>query len=73
MERTARISRALGALAVLFLLGFGIASARTYNKGLTVWFDDQTIGAGDEVRGDVEIIYGTLTCNTGAVIDGNVR
>jgi hypothetical protein len=73
MERTARISRALGALAVLFLLGFGIASARTYNKGLTVWFDDQTIGAGDEVRGDVEIIYGTLNCNTGAVIDGNVR
>jgi hypothetical protein len=63
----------LTALAIVFLAGFGVASARTYNHGLTVWFNDQTVGAGDEVRGDVEIIYGSLTCNAGAVIDGNVR
>jgi hypothetical protein len=64
---------ALTALAIMFAVAFGVASARTYNHGLTVWFDDQTIGAGDEVRGDVAVIYGTLTCNDGAAIKGNVR
>jgi hypothetical protein len=74
MERIARgTSLALTALAIMFLIGFGVASARTYNHGMTVWFNDQTIGDGDEVRGDVEVIYGSLTCNAGAAIKGNVR
>jgi hypothetical protein len=49
------------------------ASARTYDRGHTVFFSDETIGFGDEVRGDLEIMFGNVTCTRGGLIDGNVR
>ena len=49
------------------------ASARTYDRGHTVFFSDETLGAGDEVRGDLEIMFGSVTCTQGGAIDGNVR
>jgi len=62
------------AFALLFAGALGVASARTYNHGLTVWFnDDVTIGLGDEVRGDLDIVFGDVTCTAGGVIDGSVR
>jgi hypothetical protein len=72
------LSRRLGLVLVLVTVVFsatlGIASARTYNHGLTVWFNDEvTLGDGDEVRGDLDIVFGDVTCSSGAVIDGSVR
>jgi hypothetical protein len=65
---------ALAAFALLFMAALGVASARTYNHGLTVWFNnDVTIGFGDEVRGDLDIVFGDVTCAAGGVIDGSVR
>ncbi|MGP6158869.1 MAG: hypothetical protein ACLPYS_15415 [Vulcanimicrobiaceae bacterium] len=63
------------ALAVLltFAASASIASARTYNHGKTVWFSDVTIGDGDEVRGDLVVVFGSASCTDGGVIDGNVR
>jgi len=69
-----RITLVLVLVAVVFSATLGIASARTYNHGLTVWFnDDVTLGDGDEVRGDLDIVFGDVTCSSGAVIDGSVR
>jgi len=60
--------------ATLVALTFAAASARTYNHGLTVWFNnDVTIGDGDEIRGDLDILFGDATCTAGGAIDGNVR
>ncbi len=63
----------LFAVAVAFAFGSAVASARTYDRGHTVFFKDVSLGNGDEVRGDLEIVYGKVTCNAGAVVDGNVR
>ncbi len=69
-----RIGIAALALGVLFALTFAAASARTYNHGVTVWFNnDLTIGDGDEIRGDLDIVFGDATCTAGGAIDGNVR
>lgn len=64
---------AVAALVAIFFVTFAFASAKTYNHGKIVWFSDQTIGAGDEIRGDLEIIYGNVTCEEGASISGSVR
>jgi hypothetical protein len=63
------------ALAVLLFCAAGVSSAnaRTYNHGKTVWFSDVTIGDGDEVRGDLDVVFGSATCTDGGTIDGNVR
>lgn len=72
-----RLFGRLGLLCVAFVLVFAAvataASARTYDRGHTVFFSDETIGAGDEVRGDLEIMFGDVTCTQGGIIDGNVR
>ena len=76
---TCRRRRPLGVvLAILVAVGMLFASmkhasARTYNEGQTVLFRDQTIGDGDEVRGDLDIVFGSVTCESGAQIDGNVH
>jgi hypothetical protein len=67
------LATALAAFAILFALGAHAASAHTYNKSLTIWFDDKTLDDGDVVKGDVNILFGDLTCNDGAVIAGDVR
>ena len=64
---------ALAALIALFIATFAFASASTYKHGKTVWFSDQTIGAGDVIAGDLDIIYGNVTCEDGASIGGSVR
>jgi hypothetical protein len=50
----------------------GIVSARTYDRGLNIWSDGVTLSEGDEVRGDVAVVFGTLACDGPATIDGNV-
>lgn len=61
------------AFAAIFAATLSFASARTYHHGKTVWFSDATIAAGDEVRGNLDIVFGDVTCEDGATIDGNVR
>jgi len=61
------------ALVVLLALTMSFASARAYDYGKTVWFSDTTIAAGDEVRGDLDVVFGSVTCEEGATIHGNVR
>jgi len=62
------------ACAALFAATLAGASARTYNHGVTVWFNnDLTIGDGDEIRGDLDIVFGEANCTMGGAIDGNVR
>ncbi|GAC1441882.1 MAG: hypothetical protein NVS2B8_00050 [Vulcanimicrobiaceae bacterium] len=63
----------LVALGVMFAITLSAASARTYNHGKTVWFGDTTIAAGDDVRGNLDVVFGNVTCEDGAVIEGNVR
>ena len=60
------------ALLGCFLSLAGTASARTFSHGLNVWSDGVTLNEDDEVRGDVNVIFGTLTCDGPATIDGNV-
>ncbi len=61
------------ALLAMLLATIGFASARTFDHGKTVWFSDTTIAAGDVVRGDLDIIFGSVTCEDGATIEGSVR
>jgi peptidoglycan/LPS O-acetylase OafA/YrhL len=61
------------AVLVLFAGSASSAGAHTYNHGKTVWFSDVTIGDGDEVRGDLVVVFGSATCTGGGIIDGNVR
>lgn len=63
----------LSALLAIVLATSTLASAATYAHGKTVWFSDQTIGAGDVIRGDLDIVYGNVTCEDGATIAGSVR
>lgn len=62
-------------LAFALIVGFSLsaASARTYDRGKTVWFSNLTIGDGDEIRGNLEVVFGNVTCGDGAKIDGDVR
>ncbi len=63
----------VAALVALFTVTIALASATTYGHGKTVWFSDVTIGAGDDIRGDLDIVYGNVTCEDGAAIGGSVR
>ncbi len=75
-RRPRPVIAALAAIALLIgLLAATVtsASARTYNHGKTVWFNDTTIAEDDEVRGDLDIVFGSVTCEDGATIDGSVR
>ena len=56
-----------------FLIAFATAaSAHTYTHGLDVWSDSVALTGSDEVRGDVNVVFGTLACDGPATIDGNV-
>jgi hypothetical protein len=61
------------AFVAIFAVSLSIASARTYNHGKTVWFSDVTIGDGDVVHGDLDVVFGSAVCEDGAEVDGNVR
>jgi len=63
----------VAAFVAILAASFSFASAKTYNHDKTVWFTNETIGDGDEVRGDLDIVFGSVTCEDGGVIDGNVR
>ncbi len=63
----------IAALIAILAATVAFASAKTYNHGKTVWFSDVTIGAGDDIRGDLDIVYGSVTCEDGATIGGSVR
>jgi hypothetical protein len=73
MRRFAPLALALAGLILIVGLGASAASARTYAHGKTVWFSDKTLSDGDEVRGDLDVVFGNVRCEEGAVIDGNVR
>jgi hypothetical protein len=73
MRRFAPLALGLAALVLFVAFGAGAASARTYARGQTVWFSDKTLSNGDEVRGDLDVVFGNVRCEEGAVIDGNVR
>jgi hypothetical protein len=48
------------------------ASAKTYNHGVTVFMSERTIGPDDVVDGDLNVIFGSVTCD-GGTIHGEVR
>jgi len=73
MRRFVPFALALAGLVVFLGFNPSVASARTYAHGHTVWFSDKTFADGDEVRGDLDIVFGNVRCESGAVIDGNVR
>ena len=68
-----RLSFVVAALCALLVVTLGLASAKTYDGGKTVWFSDVTIGSGDVVRGNLDVVFGNVTCENGAAIDGSVR
>jgi hypothetical protein len=49
----------------------GIAQARTYSHSTSVFFGNLTLGPDDEVDGDLNVIFGSATCD-GATIHGDV-
>ena len=49
------------------------ASAESFSRGKTVWFSHLDLGEGDVVRGNLDIVFGSVTCDDGAVVDGDVR
>jgi hypothetical protein len=63
---------AIALLAAWMLASPQAASAHTYKHGLTIFYKDQTLGPDDEVDGDLNVIFGDVTCD-GASITGNVR
>jgi hypothetical protein len=63
----------VAAFAAVFISSQTIATANSHYGTKTVWFKDVTIGANDEVHGDLDIVFGTVTCEDGGQIDGNVR
>ncbi len=69
--------RRAGLLVIAFALLLGVsispAFARTFDRGKTVWFSNLQIGAGDEVRGNLDVVFGNVVCSDGAEIDGDVR
>jgi hypothetical protein len=73
LARLRPLGTVLFAALVLGMLAPGTASARTYTHELNVWSDGVTLGEGDEVRGDVNVIFGTLVCDGPATIDGDVN
>jgi hypothetical protein len=63
----------VAALIAILAATITFASAKTYSHGRTVWFSDVTIDASDDIRGDLDIVYGNVTCGDGATIGGSVR
>jgi hypothetical protein len=61
------------ALVAVFAATLSFASAHTFAHGKTVWFSDTTVGDGDEIRGDLDVVFGNVVCENGGVVDGNVR
>ncbi len=73
MVRSLRVPAALAAVLIVLTLTVHAAAAKTYNHDKVVFFSDQKLGAGDEVKGDLEVVFGNVICEDGAIIDGNVR
>jgi len=73
MKNAGRV--ALFAMLVVCML-FGAAaqraSAKTYEHGHTTWFGSDTLETDDVVNGDLNVIFGDVTCD-GATITGSVR
>jgi len=61
----------LVALFALLVSSLSFASAKSTSRGLTVWFTNETID--DDVHGNVNIVFGSATCDDGVTIYGNVR
>ena len=72
-RRSILVLVSLVALAAIFSASLGVASARTHHHGMSVWFSDETIEAGDDVAGDLDIFFGNVTCADGGHIEGNVH
>ena len=62
---------AIVGIFAMFAASDSFASAGTHNGATTVWFRDTTID--HEVRGDLDIVFGNVTCTDDGVIDGDVR
>ncbi|HTV73425.1 MAG TPA: hypothetical protein VME66_06970 [Candidatus Acidoferrales bacterium] len=56
---------------LLVVASASIAQARTYSHSTSVFFGNLTLGPDDEVDGDLNVIFGSATCD-GAVIHGDV-
>jgi hypothetical protein len=63
----------VAAFVAVFAASLQFASAKSHDGDVTVWFNNTTIGDGDEVHGDLDIVFGSVTCEDGGTIDGNVR
>ena len=64
---------AIATLAACLVAAPDVASAKTYAHGKTAWFRSVTIGDGDVVRGNLDVVFGDARCENGAVIEGDVR
>jgi len=73
MSKTARLVLFVMVAGLLFGANMRAASARTYEHGRTIWFGDHKISSDDLVNGDLNIIFGNVVCDNGAVIRGDVR
>jgi hypothetical protein len=62
------------AFVAVFVSSLATASANSSGHGGTsVWFKDATIGPDDVVDGDLNIVFGSVTCEAGGTILGNVQ
>lgn len=73
LTRTRPLLLVVAALVAMFAVSLTAASAKTFTHGKTVWFGDATIGDGDDVRGDLDVMFGHVTCEAGGQIDHDVR
>lgn len=64
---------ALGFLLAALASTLAPARAEAPSHGRTVWFSTVRLGDGDVVRGNLDIVFGNVSCGAGAVVDGDVR
>jgi hypothetical protein len=68
-----RTTRFVFALALLLGGTLSAASAHGSEHGKIVWFSNLELGDGDEIHGNLDVVFGSVTCDDGAQIDGDVR
>ena len=67
-----RLALLVFAFATYLGLTVSAASAQGH-EGKIVWFSNLELGDGDEVKGNLDVVFGTVTCDDGAVIHGDVH
>jgi hypothetical protein len=63
----------IAAFVAIFVTSLAFASAKASGGAETIWFKDVTIGQDQNIRGDLDIVFASVTCEDGATIEGNVH